>query len=605
MAIKNNYPTIRPSLDLNFAGSKVVDPRITFTRASTATYYDGKTVAKAEENLFLNSNSPSLAAIKEITRTNEAAVAPDGTATAFLITPTTENAFHSAGYLPLVGTNHSTTNPVVFSFYAKPNGYTKLRIGEGGSSRFYATLDIVSGEVSAQGGPGFVSLSTIALADGWVRVVLVVSAIGHLSFTPMPDSGYTPGNYGNATFAGDGVSGMYFWGFQAEQRDQVTAYTPTTDQPITRYQPVLLTAPANTPRIDHDPITGECKGLLIEESRTNLLTYSEQFGSAVWTKTNASISANVMVAPDGTLTADKLVAHSGTVSSSVSRIADSLQTISVFSKKGEFRYLTIAVNAFAVYSATYDLENGVVTQFSTGYGDSVQTIQDVGGGWFRCVFTMSTSVPSSNITINFKPSSAPTGNHVGTTVVGDGYSGIYIWGAQLEVRAFPTSYIKTEASQVTRAEEKAYLPISSWYSFGGEGSFLYNFVQGLPISSQDSNAMYFGLFGSSALINGDDRGFALYANNRYLSRNPTNGDPALTGNAGLTKVALAMDSLGKYGTKNGESVVSLAGSSLNNVLSPTHFSLSGSTHSRHCHHVRRIAYYPKRLSNAQLQALTL
>ena len=69
----------------------------------------------------------------------------------------------------------------------------------------------------------------------------------------------------------------------------------------------MQTAGSNEPRIDFDPVTGECKGLLIEELRTNLLKYSEQFDDANWGKGRSSISANVTTAPDGTLTGDKLV----------------------------------------------------------------------------------------------------------------------------------------------------------------------------------------------------------------------------------------------------------------------------------------------------------
>jgi len=55
MSISTLYPDITPSLNLDFSNSKVLDPRITFTRASTATYYNGVTTAKAEENLLLYS----------------------------------------------------------------------------------------------------------------------------------------------------------------------------------------------------------------------------------------------------------------------------------------------------------------------------------------------------------------------------------------------------------------------------------------------------------------------------------------------------------------------------------------------------------------------
>ena len=65
---------------------------------------------------------------------------------------------------------------------------------------------------------------------------------------------------------------------------------------------------SGSPRIDFDPVTQVCKGLLIEEQRTNLLTYSENFAlTPAWQKARATISSSVIVAPDGTLTADKLV----------------------------------------------------------------------------------------------------------------------------------------------------------------------------------------------------------------------------------------------------------------------------------------------------------
>ena len=70
---------------------------------------------------------------------------------------------------------------------------------------------------------------------------------------------------------------------------------------------LIKTAVADAPRFDHDPVTGESLGLLIEEERTNLFTYSEEFDDATWLKSNATVTANDAVAPDGTSTADKLI----------------------------------------------------------------------------------------------------------------------------------------------------------------------------------------------------------------------------------------------------------------------------------------------------------
>src|SRR5690606_5381998 len=71
------------------------------------------------------------------------------------------------------------------------------------------------------------------------------------------------------------------------------------------------TAAVNEPRVDYDPLTLELRGLLVEEQRTNLLLRSQEFDNASWSKVSSSVSANAAVAPDGTLTADKIIVGSG------------------------------------------------------------------------------------------------------------------------------------------------------------------------------------------------------------------------------------------------------------------------------------------------------
>ena len=69
---------------------------------------------------------------------------------------------------------------------------------------------------------------------------------------------------------------------------------------------LIKTAAVNEARFDHNPSTGESLGLLVEEARTNLLTYSEQFDNAAWVKSNSTVTANAGAAPNGTATADLL-----------------------------------------------------------------------------------------------------------------------------------------------------------------------------------------------------------------------------------------------------------------------------------------------------------
>ena len=92
MTIQQNYPSTKPALLLDFANTKKLDPRITFTRASTATYYDGKTNAKAEENLLVRSQEfdNAIWAKTTTTVTTNSFVAPDTTASAR--SPTAQSA---------------------------------------------------------------------------------------------------------------------------------------------------------------------------------------------------------------------------------------------------------------------------------------------------------------------------------------------------------------------------------------------------------------------------------------------------------------------------------------------------------------------------------
>ena len=83
---------------------------------------------------------------------------------------------------------------------------------------------------------------------------------------------FSDNNSSTVTVADDGGF-VYVWGAQLEKRDAVTSYTATSGTPITKYQPKLMTSSPDHARFDHDPITGESKGLLIEENRTNLITY--------------------------------------------------------------------------------------------------------------------------------------------------------------------------------------------------------------------------------------------------------------------------------------------------------------------------------------------
>jgi hypothetical protein len=180
------------------------------------------------------------------------------------------------------------------------------------------------------------------------------------------------------------------------------------------------------------------------------LPYSEQFDNAAWTKANATISANAINSPSGTLTADKLVENSTNnnhyVNGGSITFTAGTYSISIFAKAAERNVLQIFLNGSANVDAyaNFNLTTGVVSAFNA----ATATIQSVGNGWYRCNLTANVAaslVPSAYYCIQNSTTATRA-----ATYLGDGTSGLFIWGAQLELGAYPTSYIPTVASSVTR-----------------------------------------------------------------------------------------------------------------------------------------------------------
>jgi hypothetical protein len=390
------------------------------------------------------------------------------------------------------------------------------------------------------------------------------------------------------SYTGDGTSGIYIFGAQLSDSASVDPYV---------YQPAA--APSSTayygPRFDYDPVTLAPKGLLIEEQRTNLLTYSEQFDNAVWVKSNATVTANMAVAPNGTTTADKLVENTaadnhGVISSSVT-VSLAPHTFSVFAKQGERSWLAVALrNGFEGLGANYtffNLANGTIGNIRSGYTAS---ISDVGNGFYRCSITGTTTATSISI---FTLASTGDGT---TSYTGDGTSGIFIWGAQLEAGAFATSYIPTAASQVTRAADSASMignNFARWYN-QTEGTLFADFVG----NATSFSATRFVLDASNILsigYNPSYRGGAgalITASGTNASNQPS-------------RVAVAGNSSGYALSYNGVAPLT---SSTPMLTTATALAIganaAGSATSNISGTISRIAYYGRRLANTELQGIT-
>ena len=436
MAIAQNFPNIVPSLNLSFALTKALDPRITYTRASTATYYGTRT-ALAEQNLVQYSQefdnaywtkaaSGSTAPVV----TANATTAPDGTATADQVSFPSVTTVGTFSLVTRLTTSLSGT--YTFSVYLK---------GAVGGETVYLML-----------APSVSTTSTACvLTTNWQRFDIVGTTTTQLFANVGVD-------LRDASQSAQSAQTIFMWGAQLEQRSTVTAYTPTTTQPITNYIPVLETAASGVARFDHNPTTFESLGLLIEQQSTNLLLYSEQFDNAYWLKQDVTILANQAIAPDGTLTGDKLIVDATTVTHQLyklSVVTSSVCATSIYAKAAGVNTFQILDGAGGANGATFNLSSGTVTSVGTGSG----VMQSVGNGWYRC-----TSIATTTGFRLYCPSSS-------AAETGNGFDGIFIWGAQLEALAFPTSYIPTVASQVTRAADSASITGANFASF-------YNQAQG-------------------------------------------------------------------------------------------------------------------------------
>ena len=620
MSIASLYPSINPSLLLDFANSKVLDPRITFTRTTTATYYDGVTTAKAEENLVLQSQTFNNASWStgRLTVTADSVAAPDGTTTAETIDDGTLTGVHYAEQL-ISGIASST---YTVSCYAKEPAsnsrrYFGISIATGATAYAAAIFDLQTQTISsgAQGsGYAIVSSSCTSVGNSWYRCVLTVTtgaASPYVTLSTSDVATVPSGNNGVVSYTGSNKQ-LYIWGAQLEQRSSATAYTATTTQAITNYIPVLQTAAAGQARFDHNPTTGESLGLLIEEARTNSLTYSSDFSNAAWLKLGNTITSNTIIAPDGTLTGDKVVpASSQTYNHNYQNKTLSTGTnyaISCYAKKGEYSYLNLGFiyDTVNYAGAQFDLNAGSVLYTraaSSGYSVVSTSITPVGNGWYFCTVVATTGIANSYINVVASNSTWTSGSP-DVAIAGNGFSGIYIWGAQVEAGSFATSYIPTIASTVTRNADAASMTgtnFSSWFN-NGEGT-LYaegivswgtNAYPRLVNINNGSTSQKIDILATSAT--------SLYGAVTYNGSDVL-GQTVTTTLSSSNKTAIA------YAYNNGAFLVNSSSPTTDtsmNVPSVSQINIGATNSGFYANGaIKKISYYPIRVTNAQLQSLTV
>jgi len=533
----NNDPLLdlntQPSLDLQFAASKTLDDRVSglplvdhqrdvSSGKSAGTYVGSDGLIKTSKVNLMGYSDYSVVAGTTDAQLEGLATAPDGTNTA------RRYSTPSAG-LDAITKIISTGTPgadYTFSVWVRSTGTA-------------ASVNISVGDSAVS--------SIVSISTEWQR----------LSITKTNNDTNLVRGYVQMLNVGDEIE---VWGAQVEEGTTASTYIPTTN------------LPSAAPRFDHDPVTGESLGLLVEESRTNLVLRSEEFDSIYWRKisstsgTDPVVTPNYATAPDGTLTANRIVgtitptggADFSLVRKTIVTSGDHTWSIWLKSNTGSNQSIIIK----------YTQAAGIVT---------------VTPEWQRFSITDTQSNFECDIGL---------GNE-GSQVTGNSMD-ILAWGAQLEAGSFPTSYIPTTSSTVTRAADVASITgtnFSSWYN-QSEGTAFVNF-------KIDNISTAFLVF---ELTDG--------INNRILVVNNSNNAQIITNSTVQYNQTTPVPQIGARIKKTLSYATNNTNLGLNGVIYSTDSSVSipvvnqSNIGVNHVGTIARLTYYPYRLPDATLQEIT-
>jgi hypothetical protein len=343
----------------------------------------------------------------------------------------------------------------------------------------------------------------------------------------------------------------------------------------------LFEHPENVSRVEYDA-DGVRLGLLVEEQRTNLLTYSEDFTQSFYIKdSNVAVTSSNNTAPSGISNASLItVSDNGRIYANNTSITG---VVSVFLKAGTFTNLKIKANNVDLVAKTA----------------SAGTLTEVGGGWFR--YTSEEATAARHFQIQAYPDDTySTHTQTGT---------YYIWGAQLEAGSFPTSYIKNEgtSSGVTRSADVASIPVADFGYNQSAGTVV---VTSSIISPQTSQYNAFvqlvedtnNRIDLGVLVN--DGWQSIRTGGVDTAKYYTDGHNANIFDAGEVAItALAFSPTSTNSSANGSLGTEDTSSALPTAIQTLKIGVDHT--SRYANgHIKSIKYYPRRLTNAQLQELT-
>lgn len=341
------------------------------------------------------------------------AIAPDGTLTADkLIESTAATTYH---YLQLDLYSFVAGVPCTQSIYLKAGERTTGYLQMPSAAPPYPTVNfnLTNGTITGSSGGAVGAITSVG--NGWYRV----------SITATPTITASARNVvvlQNTTYTGDGVSGYYLWGSQFEDGSSASEYIHTE--------------------------ASAAVGVAVDaEWLSNDYAYSEDFSNAYWGKNNVTVVSNATTAPDGSMTADKVVSNVFTgrlaINKPLTAVANIKYTAQYSLKAGEFNVVTLffdntacAEGAYYGYLVTLNLSTGVSSN------TSIVSLESEGDGWWRATMTATPTTAATYFEVAVNNSGGVN------NAIGDGVKGFYIWGGQRTVGAVKTPYIATTTAAI-------------------------------------------------------------------------------------------------------------------------------------------------------------
>jgi hypothetical protein len=486
--------------------------------------------------------------------------APDGSLTADKHVPDSGATIGAGASETRVYQSSSVTSgtPYTFTIYAKAGEYDQLALAFITSPSVSALFSLTLGTVVSGTG------ATITpVGNGWYRCALTATATstGALQIRWSAKS--------STVSTGDGTSGIFIWGAQLSDSASLDSYV---------YNPVAAPAAAAYygPRFDYDPVTLAPKGLLIEEQRTNLLLRSQDY-SATWFTANVTATANTTdtLDPAGVNGSTKFVmgASGGALGQSVISTAVA-HTASIYLKTSSG---TTTVDLVLYRNSPFGLVASKTVTLTTSWQrfDLTGTFLDT---------------TSHNFQINF-----------GTNKT------VYVWGAQLEAGAFPTSYIPTTTATATRAADVATMigaNFSNWYN-ASTGSIFTNYAtmqqSGFPSITSASD----GTNSNRIQLSHVNAGRRPVVTAGGVAQWDTQGGVLGSTTSGVfAKFAMAYEASNYAAVVNGGTPATQSSGSVPVGLNRLAVGADGTSNNFLNGHIFRIAYYNRRLSDAELQGIT-